>query len=100
MVTWYLNLLPSEKNRECPLGEKMTDDYDVHRQTKSCSQTMLRSIVGGGMHSRHRREERKKICCKAIKYNSSCRSPCKERVIAMTHWCNPFETLWLWPRLL
>lgn len=38
-----------------------------------------------------------KICCKAIKYNSSCCGRCKERVIAMTHWCNPFKTLWLWP---
>lgn len=51
-------------------------------------------------HSSWRRKERKKICCKAIKYNSSCRGPCKERVIAMTHWCNPFKTLWLRPRLL
>lgn len=46
------------------------------------------------------RGKRKKICCKAIKYNSSGGGPCEEHVIAMTHWCNPFKTLWLGPRLL
>lgn len=54
------------------------------------------------MHSSRRRKERekKKICWEAEEYNSSCRGPCEERVIAMTHWCNPFKTLWLGPRLL
>lgn len=54
-----------------------------------------------GTYSTWRRKERKKkICCKAIKHNSSCRGPREERVITMTHWCNPFKTLWLGPRLL
>lgn len=48
----------------------------------------------------HVEAERKKICCNAIKYNLSCCGACEERVIGMTHWCNPFKTLWLGLRLL
>lgn len=60
MVTCYLNLLPSEKNRECPLGEKMTDGYDVHRHTKSCIQTMLRYVYRRGRNAFTSLEKRKK----------------------------------------
>lgn len=85
--------VPLRKRNRC------IDCEVVQRQKQSHVQTTLHSRgekcihVGG-------EKERKKICCKAIKYNSSCRGPCEERVIAMTHWCNPFKTLWLGPRLL
>jgi hypothetical protein len=41
-----------------------------------------------------------KATCRATEYNPSHRNRCEQRVITMTHGCNPFKTHWRPPRLL
>lgn len=98
--SFFLQAFSVAINRTCPLKNKLFNCLLCSSKTKT-SPHSDHSIQKRGKKSfkLERKEREKKICCKAIKYNSSCCDVCEERVIAMTHWCNPFKTLWLRPRL-